>query len=357
MLEQLVSLCEAAIATRVTPGGVLYFGNGSDEFSLPFGTTTYEAGSPVSEETIYDIASLTKPMATAAIAMSLVADGSITLDLPLAELIPGVAPTVRIFHLLGHGAGYPAHRRYFTDMKRCADARDELVRRAVAEPLEREPGVKAVYSDLGYILLGRAFEVQCGMSLDQLFKERVAEPVGLSNTSYVDLDAGQQLDERFQVAPTERYPDRGLATGEGHDENAYVAGGVLGHAGLFATAGDVAKFGAAMCASWHGEGPLDQNVVREFFQRSAAPDTSWRLGWDTPSPTMGVSHAGDRWPRDGAVGHLAFTGCSLWLHPQRRWVAAFLSNRVHPHRDGDGIKDLRRGVMDEITGFLESCEV
>jgi CubicO group peptidase (beta-lactamase class C family) len=132
---------------------------------------------------------------------------------------------------------------------------------------------------------------------------------------------------------------------------------VCGHAGVFATIDDVARFAAAIVETCAGQpqGRLRPAVVKRFLTSTAAPVSSWRLGWDTPSPTPGVSHAGDRWPRAGAVGHLGFTGTSLWLDlPRRRWVA-LLTNRVHPTRHGgsaEAIKALRRAVNDAAVEML-----
>ena len=151
--------------------------------------------------------------------------------------------------------------------------------------------------------------------------------------------------------------DRGLVSGLVHDENAYFAGGVCGHAGLFATIGDVAAFAAAVVdtASGRARGRWRSDVVRRFIDDAAAPRATWRLGWDTPAAVPGVSHAGDRWPRTAAIGHTGFTGTSLWLDLSRgRWVA-LLTNRVHPTRHGtaDAIKALRRAVGDAAVAMLD----
>jgi CubicO group peptidase (beta-lactamase class C family) len=132
---------------------------------------------------------------------------------------------------------------------------------------------------------------------------------------------------------------------------------VCGHAGLFATIGDVARFAAALVdtASGTARGRLRPEIVQRFITTAAAPGTSWRLGWDTPSRTPGVSHAGERWPREHAIGHLGFTGTSLWLDlPRRRWVC-LLGNRVHPTREGttEPIKALRRAVGDAVVVALD----
>jgi CubicO group peptidase (beta-lactamase class C family) len=149
----------------------------------------------------------------------------------------------------------------------------------------------------------------------------------------------------------------GLVCGRVHDDNAYWAGGICGHAGLFATIGDVAKFAQAIVETHGGRarGKLQPAIVQRFARESAAPSTTWRLGFDTPSHEAGVSQAGDRWPRSGAIGHTGFTGTSIWLDlPRRRWVV-LLTNRVHPTRGGtsaDDIKALRRAVHDMVVELL-----
>jgi len=154
--------------------------------------------------------------------------------------------------------------------------------------------------------------------------------------------------------------DRGLVTGRVHDENAYFGGGVCGHAGLFATIGDVAAFAAALIDTVAGRprGRWRTEVVRRFVDEAAAPATTWRLGWDTPAVEPGVSHAGDRWPRTGAIGHTGFTGTSLWLDlPRGRWVA-LLTNRVHPTRNGtaEPMKALRREIGDAVVALLDRAQ-
>nr|MBA2544927.1 serine hydrolase [Deltaproteobacteria bacterium] len=143
-----------------------------------------------------------------------------------------------------------------------------------------------------------------------------------------------------------------------HDENCFYSGGVAGHAGLFSTLGDVARFAQAIVHTHagHATGRLRPEIVQRFARESAAPSTTWRLGFDTPSIEPGISSAGDHWPRAGALGHTGFTGTSLWLDlPKQRWVV-LLTNRVHPTRGGssvDDIKALRRAVHDAVVARLE----
>lgn len=321
----------------------------------------------ITADTIYDIASLTKPIATAAVLMKL----DIDLDAPVQPLVPELTARggdrITFAHLLGHASGLPAHRLFYErlwsgglsdaladDLAGAPGRREALLRMAGATELDHAPGAAAVYSDLGYIVLGFAIERLTGKRLDQAVAELVTGPLGMTSTFFVDLDAGRGADPRpARIAPTERCARRGLVRGEVHDENAHAGGGIHGHAGLFGTAGDVARFGRALVRTAAGEptGGFDPAVVRRFFTTSPAPGTTRRLGWDRPAAAPGVSHAGDAWPRDG-VGHLGFTGCSLWLAPGQGYYAVLLTNRVHPSRARTGIGDFRRAVMDAVVDTL-----
>jgi CubicO group peptidase (beta-lactamase class C family) len=319
-----------------------------------------DAGPAIELDTPYDLASVTKPMATAAIAMALVSEGRLALGDHAARWLP-VDRAITVAHLLGHAAGYPAHLELFRriwsgDLGGAADPRAALVTMAMTTPIERPPGVGATYSDLGFITLGALLERAGGASLAELHAELVAEPLGLRATGFVDLLGARR--GFVSPPPATEYDDRrGLVAGEVHDENCHAGGGIAGHAGLFAPLADVAAFARAMAgAPLHGAGRIDAAVAEQCFTSSAAPGTSWRLCWDTPSHEPGVSHAGDAWPREHAVGHLGFTGTSVWIDFARgRWVV-LLTNRVHPSRarpEAARIKDARRAVGDLAWALLE----
>jgi CubicO group peptidase (beta-lactamase class C family) len=299
-------------------------------------------------------------MATVTIAMALVTRGRLDLSAPVRRWIPDAATTATVGELLGHAGGCVAHVEFFHDLWAGRwdgepTARAALIRRAARQPTEHAPGTTTVYSDLGYIQLGAVLERAGGAPLEELFAREVAGPLGLATAGYVPLALPARPRD---VVATEVDPRRGgLVRGEVHDENCHSAGGVAGHAGLFATIDDVARFAAAITALAVGEpqAAIDPAIAQRFFTTAPAPETSWRLGWDTPSSTPGVSHAGDRWPRTGAIGHTGFTGTSVWLDlPNRRWVI-LLTNRVHPTRDGtaDAIKALRRAVADATVALLD----
>ncbi|HEY0483166.1 MAG TPA: serine hydrolase domain-containing protein [Kofleriaceae bacterium] len=354
-MHDIAALVDAALAVPLGSAVALSIGDGGlEQERLVRGVTRRvpDAGPPIDDGAAFDLASLTKPMATAALAMVLVGDGALDLDAPVRHWLPAAATTGTVGQLLGHAAGCAAHVEFFRTLRTGAhpDPRGELIELAARHPAG-PPGVAAVYSDLGYLVLGAIIERAAGMALDDAFRALIAEPFGLSGARFpgsapLPLAVATELD------------DRGLVSGRVHDENAYFGGGVCGHAGLFAAIGDVAAFAAALVdtAAGHARGRWRPDVVRRFLEHAPIPGATWRLGWDTPSPVPGVSHAGDRWPRTGAVGHTGFTGTSLWLDlPRRRWVA-LLTNRVHPTRHGtaDAIKALRRSIGDAAVTLLGS---
>jgi CubicO group peptidase (beta-lactamase class C family) len=287
--------------------------------------------------------------------MVLVGDGALDLDAPVRRWFPAAATTGTVRHLLGHAAGCAAHVEFFRGLRvgAHADPYGELVALAAAHPAG-PPGAATVYSDLGYILLGAILERAADAPLADAVRSAVLEPLGLGGARY---PGAAQL---AGAVATELTDDRGLLDGVVHDENAHAGGGVCGHAGLFASLDDVARFAVAFVDTVNGQprGRWRTDIVQHFVTASAVDadvSTTWRLGWDTPSTQPGVSHAGDRWPRNGAIGHTGFTGTSLWLDlPRRRWVA-LLTNRVHPTRHGhsaDAIKALRRAVGDAACDLI-----
>ncbi len=296
-----------------------------DHFSLVFERTVGDCD----PATLFDIASLTKPLSTATLAMMAIEEGALALD-------DRPRPDVTVEQLLTHSSGLPA-------WKRLGDSRAEVLRAVAAEPLESPPGAVARYSDLGFILLGAAVEHALGEPLDAAFGRRIAQPLGVG-TAFGPRDPAA-------CAPTE-----GELRGIVHDENARALGGVAGHAGLFSTARDVSRIVHALVAAWHGVRStstprlLSPARVRQQWTPSGVPGSTWCLGWDRPAATG--SSAGERWPKDG-IGHLGFTGCSVWIDPaQARWVV-LLSNRVHPTRANEEIKQLRPVLHDAIVAALD----
>jgi serine-type D-Ala-D-Ala carboxypeptidase len=332
----LLALLDDAVGQRIVPGGQLVVVDaGQVVLRHAFGRLTYE-GAPVTPATVYDVASLTKAVVTTTVVAKLVAAGRLDWETPVVTLLPYVPhPGLRVAHLLAHASGLPAWRPFY---QRTAQ-RDDFPRLAAAEPLETAPGTRSVYSDLGFMLLGALCEAAGEERLDRLAARLIFAPLGMTASRFVDLTAGER---EPAAAPTEVCPRRGLVQGEVHDDNCHAAGGILGHAGLFSTGDDLARFAIAACEGRaFPRGPV--------WSPANVPGSTWCLGWDRPSP--GPSQAGASWPRTG-VGHLGFTGCSLWIDPPRGRACVLLTNRVHPSRDGDGIKRLRPAVHDLVWQLL-----
>jgi CubicO group peptidase (beta-lactamase class C family) len=352
-MDRIARLLDDALARGLGSAAAVSVGDaGREVFRHTAGTVRRlpDTGPPIDVNTPFDLASVSKPMATVAIAMVLVGEGRLDLESAVKRYLPGAATEATVRQLLGHTAGCAAHVEFYRRLRveRHEDSYAVLVDRAKREPCG-PPGVAPVYSDLGFIMLGAVLERAGGARLDALFGELVAGPLGIT--------ARYPATTPLPGAVATELDDRGLVCGLVHDENCYYGGGVAGHAGLFGSIIDVATFAAAIVDTAAGtpRGRLRTDVVTRFFTDAPTRGSTWKLGWDSPSPTLGVSQAGDRWPRTGAVGHTGFTGTSLWLDlPHRRWCA-LLTNRVHPTRfadTADAIKALRRAVNDAVVDIL-----
>jgi CubicO group peptidase (beta-lactamase class C family) len=330
------ALAQRAVDGGVTPGLVLGLAQaGQVRFLDAFGLRqVVPAVEGLTTDVVYDLASLTKAVVTSLLVMRGIGDGIWALDDPLDKHLPALAarPEVTMRRALAHAAGFAAHRPFFEQVLNQgvapADGRERVLALAAAEPLAYPPGTRSQYSDLGFMLLGDLVERGLGARLDALAERLLFAPLGLRATGFAGSTAFSRL------APTERCPVRGrLLCGEVHDLNAFAMGGVAGHAGLFANAADLLALASALCAAWHDAGPaggaplVPAEVLRLFWQPAGIPGSTWRLGWDGPA-ALG-SLAGDRLSRQ-AVGHLGFTGCSLWIDPERETCVVVLTNFVHP---------------------------
>jgi CubicO group peptidase (beta-lactamase class C family) len=335
-----------AVRDRATPAAVVEVGrHAGPTWAEAFGQLEYGPGAPrCNLETIFDLASLTKVIATASIAMRAVEDVRVTLDTRVCDVIPAWSGAdrraVTMRHLLDHSSGLPAQDPLWKRLKSPAD-----VEAAICHlPLERAPGTAAVYSDVGFILLGRLLERALGAGLDELF-EPVRTLLG-GRMSFVP-----HASRHDEIAPTEFDPWRNrLLRGEVHDENAALLGGVAAHAGLFGTAGDVGAFARLVLETFRQPTMLGRpETMRTFAARSQVPGSSRALAWDTMLPT---SSCGTRLT-PGAIGHTGFTGTSLWIDPELDLYVVLLSNRVHPTRTNNRWQPLRPRIHDAVVdGFL-----
>lgn len=366
--EPVRAQCAAATVDGTVPGLVLLAASdGEVRFHEAFGSRQLVPRIlPAFRDTLYDVASLTKAVATSLLAMRAVHAGRLALDAPLVALLPEFAgddprrAQVTVRQLLCHASGLPAHRPFWRQAGEAPSQRWAVERLAAREPLVNDPGSSAVYSDLGFILLGWLLERLTGARLDLLFAREIAAPLGLDATAFLtltdaDADArARRLGER-SIAATQECPERRrILLGEVDDLNAMAMGGVAGHAGLFSTAAELSTIAAALCRAWRGENGsiADRDVLRLFWTASGVPASTWRLGWD--GPAAAGSQAGTRLPRT-AVGHLGFTGCSIWIDPARETWIILLSNRVHPRVPTDKRFRIFRpalhdAVMDALGG-------
>ena len=312
---------------------------------------------PMKRDTIFDLASLTKPLATTLALMKLVDQGRLGLDRPLAEILKdfslkgerGLTPRM----ILCHCGGFADWRPFYKDLEGFRpENRKGALRRLIMEgPLAYKPGKGSLYSDLGFMILEWLIEEAAGVSMASFVGEVFYRPLLLNRTFL--FTESSELFHKGLFAATEDCPWRNrIIQGEVHDENAFAVGGYSGHAGLFGTAEEVYRI--VNLLTEHHKGQRDDylrpETVRAFFRRQDIVDgCTWALGWDTPS--LEGSSAGSYFSQN-SVGHLGFTGTSLWMDLDRDIVVVFLSNRVHPTRENEKIKVFRPLLHDTIMEEL-----
>ncbi|NLA74116.1 MAG: beta-lactamase family protein, partial [Deltaproteobacteria bacterium] len=314
--------------------------------------STSDPQAAVRIDSIFDLASLTKPFATTLGIMKLVDKGIISLDQPIAELLPSNVPdekkeiTVRL--LLCHSSGLIDWRPYYIDLvKHPPEKRKDILREQILTgPLGYPCGKGTRYSDIGFMLLEWIIEFSSGMKMDEFLMDCFYKPLGLNRTFLVNQKAPFSPDE---IAATENCPWRKkVIRGEVHDENAYALGGYSGHAGLFGCAEELFILLNMLRGHYYSfrDDFLRPETVQQFFSRQCAdPAGTWALGWDTPSPQG--SSAG-RYFKEKSVGHLGYTGTSVWMDLEQDIMVILLSNRVHPTRENTGIKLYRPMIHDLI---------
>jgi len=342
-LAKIDHVVQRGISAGGYPGSAVVVGRrGAAVWEKGFGRMTWgrESSPVVAERTIYDLASLTKVVATTTAVMILFDEGKIHLDDPVSQYVPefadGEKGAVTIRHLLEHRSGLPAGR----DLWRLADTPEQARAAVIATPLACSPGRCYEYSDLGADLLGFVVEAAAGERLDKFVAERVWEPLGMTDTFFRPADS-----VRARIAPTEINPRRGYPLqGEVHDENAFALGGIAGHAGLFSTAADLAVFAQMMLngGEYNGTRIVADSTVALFTRRAAGTRA---LGWDT----CGGKGSCGNYLGETAYGHTGFTGTSLWIDPDRDMFVVLLTNRVYEakaRRPAKVISDVRADLAD-----------
>ncbi|MBZ5566751.1 MAG: beta-lactamase family protein [Acidobacteriia bacterium] len=344
-------LVHDAIAARAFPGcSLAVVHRGELVACRGVGRFAYEPQAPeVAADTIFDVASLTKMVATTTMAMILYERGLLDLDLPVQSVVREFAgkdndarrQDVTIRSLLAHNSGLPTYVRLYETWR----TRDELALAACRTPLEAAPGERTAYSDIGFIVLGEALARLADDPLDSFCRREIFGPLGMSRSCF-----NPPAELRPLIPPTEddrRFRQR-IMQGEVHDENAFVMGGVAGHAGLFSSAPNLACFAAAML---RGGVIVRAQTLAVFAQPHLAKAGSPRaLGFDLPS----VPSQSGRYFFPRALGHLGFTGTSLWLDPDRDLAVILLTNRTWPDRSAQEIKRVRPLVHDAIVEALTS---
>jgi serine-type D-Ala-D-Ala carboxypeptidase len=339
-----------ALSDGAFPGAMAVIGN-STGILASYGVGRLDASDSTRPtiSTIYDLASLTKIVATTSLILQLVDQGRVALDTPVVRYLPEwrgpQISAITIRQLLSHSSGLAAWRPFYKEAVDRADARAQLMLVGPDAP----PGTRFLYSDMNFMLLGMVAEKLTGMSLDSAFIAMVAKPLRMVDTRFLPDSA-----LRARIAPTEFDPWRQRQLrGEVHDENASRFGGVSGHAGLFSTADDLSRF----ARMWLNGGALDgtrlasAQTVAAFTRAQDTLISRRALGWETPNGTNSAGHRLS--PR--AFGHTGFTGTSMWIDPSRDLFVILLTNRVNPTRENRKIGGVRAALADAIVGALDGA--
>jgi CubicO group peptidase (beta-lactamase class C family) len=347
-LAQAERLVQAEIRRGAFPGAALAAGRGAHmELLTGIGNAEWGKHEVDAERTIYDIASLTKVVATTSAVMLLVQDGKLALDVPVKRYLPefsgGARDRVTIRHLLTHTSGLPAGAG-------APGTPSQALRALIRTPLENAPGEKMVYSDVGFVVLYATAQRVAGEPVDQMLERRVFQPLGMISTGY--NPGGEACD---RCSPSYRKDDGTPVRGKVHDPTARKLGGVAGNAGLFSTAADLARFAAMLAEGGQLDGVriFDEQTIQQFTAKQ--PNAGNRaLGWETPKESGGS--AGRQVSRK-AFGHTGFTGTSLWVDPESKTWTVLLTNRTFDPHASNRIQALRRAVNDRVAEAAELADV
>lgn len=361
--SEIENLVNSGIAGKYFPGAQLLIGT-KDKiiFEKNFGRYTYDPDAQeVTNESIFDLASVTKVIATTSAIMQLYDNNRLNINDPVSLYIPEFATQekgeIRIVNLLLHNSGLKAWIPFY---KTCA-TREQVLNMIYENPLDYKVGTKFVYSDLNAVLLGLIVEKITDMPLDQYCKMNIFEPMGMDNTDFTPDDRMKKM-----CLPTENdtYWRNRLLQGEVHDETAAMLGGVSGNAGLFSTAEDLYKFTNIMLSrskyyNAHSRGLKEEtlatpDVIGLFTKKWETPmyNNLRALGWDTkPEPTSYRAPCGEKFS-DNSFGHTGYTGTSVWADADKNLIVIFLTNRVYPSRESNGIREIRPEIHNLAVDLL-----
>ncbi len=375
-----VALLEKGVEDEAYPGAVLMVGrNGRTVFQKAVGFKSVRiakedpAPLPMTADTVFDVAGVTASVATATLLMKLVEQGKAKLGDRVSNFIQGFGvhnkSPITIGDLLSHSSGLAASHPFFEDLIRentgarmgiltSKGARDYVINQINRSSLKSQVGSRQLHSEIGLILLGHIVEILTGLSLDKAFHKLVAQPLGLKSTSFIDLAMIRRhgiSPVTDIIAPTELCSWRQrVLWGEVHDDNAWAMGGISGSAGLFSTALDLRTLVGELLIAYKGDSTfLRAETVRYFWSGPQTGEPShYVYGWDAPNRENGMTDVG---LSEKAVGNNGFTGCSVWLEPEKGVDILLLSNRVHPSRSNKKITALRPQIHTAVLAALEQC--
>ena len=345
---------QGGVTDGLFPGGVLLVvqeGRVSLFDACGFSRLTPER--PMTIDTVFDLASLTKPLATSVAVMLLVQKGKLDLDQSLGSVIPNFSGTnkeyVTVRQLLSHTSGLPDYRPYYQHLSEIEPSgrKGPLRTLLLNEKLIHKPGQASLYSDLGFMILEWLVEVVAQRPLNRFVEEFVYRPLRLSHLFFVPLHGEISRSDLSYAATEDCHWRRQIMEGRVHDENAYALGGVAGHAGLFGTAQDIYGLLKELLNTYNGgssSGLFDRDMVRTFFERQSDLG-NWALGFDTPTKPHSSS---GQYFSDQSVGHLGFTGTSFWMDLEKDVIVILLTNRIHPARANESIKTFRPLLHDAV---------
>jgi CubicO group peptidase (beta-lactamase class C family) len=353
--KEIKKLLEKGVLEEIFPSAAVGVVSGSGKEKKEIITYCGEAAlypekRKLQKNNFFDLASLTKPLATTLAILSLINDKKIDVDEKLASLlekkIKGKKSKITARKLLNHSSGFPAYREYFNILKDTAQKeKSKCVENLILqEKLDYEPGSRSLYSDLGFILLGRIIEKKAGCRQDQYVAEKVLRPLNLERKIFYNpIFEGKKSHKKTDFVATENCPWRKkILCGEVHDDNCFAMGGVAGHSGLFGNIAGMTSFIGIILDMWKGvvkhPNIQKEDLVAFLARQQQIAGSTWALGFDTPAQKESSSGT---YLSKTSVGHLGFTGTSFWIDPEKDVAVVLLSNRVHPSRENIKIKQFR----------------